>query len=259
MDIQASVARLLPARVRLRRNVRRALATGEPEMHLLPALSDPARTSLDIGACRGIYAACLQGISKKVIAFEPQPHLADFIRRALPDVEVKECAVAESELEAVLHIPEDEKDKGQAYLERTELRAVEYSASIKVQSVTVDGLGISDVGFIKIDVEGLELAVLQGASATIARDLPNLLVEAEERHRPAAVESVWSFLKFYGYDGWFVLDGELRSIDEFSLDIHQNTGTRSGQPAGGPGYVNNFIFVQPAGSERLKEAVAQRT
>ena len=41
----------------------------------------------------------------------------------------------------------------------------------------IDGLGLPRADFLKIDVEGMELEVLDGATATIARDRPVLLVE----------------------------------------------------------------------------------
>ena len=46
----------------------------------------------------------------------------------------------------------------------------------------LDDLALGDVGFVKIDVEGHELAVLRGAAETLQRNRPPLLVEAEERH-----------------------------------------------------------------------------
>lgn len=46
-----------------------------------------------------------------------------------------------------------------------------------VQAVTIDSLGLENVGFMKIDVEGHELACLRGAAQTIRRDRPTLLVE----------------------------------------------------------------------------------
>ena len=46
-----------------------------------------------------------------------------------------------------------------------------------METITIDELDISDVDFIKIDVEGVELAVLQGAVNTIKKYKPLLQVE----------------------------------------------------------------------------------
>jgi FkbM family methyltransferase len=43
------------------------------------------------------------------------------------------------------------------------------------------------VGFLKIDVEGHEEAVLAGASRTLKQSMPAVLVEVEERHHTGAV------------------------------------------------------------------------
>ena len=67
---------------------------------------------------------------------------------------------------------------------------------------TLDSFGLTSVGFIKIDVEGHELAVLQGACKTIALSHPILMVEVEDRHRHDAVHTVEEFLSDFGYSKW---------------------------------------------------------
>lgn len=49
-----------------------------------------------------------------------------------------------------------------------------------VEMRTLDSFNLSRVSFVKIDVQGSELAVLNGARATIARTRPLLFVEIEE-------------------------------------------------------------------------------
>jgi FkbM family methyltransferase len=56
------------------------------------------------------------------------------------------------------------------------------SASGKIRSEPLDGILRDAVDFIKIDVEGMELEVLEGARHTIARFKPHLLVEAFNAH-----------------------------------------------------------------------------
>jgi hypothetical protein len=89
----------------------------------------------------------------------------------------------------------------------------------------------------KIDVEGHELAALRGAAGTIKDSLPNLLIEAEERHRKDAVTSVLGFLSAYGYTGLFHVNDKLHPIEEFDASVHQDV-SMTGKP-----YVNNFIFI----------------
>lgn len=47
----------------------------------------------------------------------------------------------------------------------------------EVQLVAIDDFALTRVDFIKFDVEGMELDVLDGAQATIARCMPMMLIE----------------------------------------------------------------------------------
>jgi hypothetical protein len=67
---------------------------------------------------------------------------------------------------------------------------------VPVQTRTLDSFALEHVDFMKIDVEGHELAVLRGASETLARHRPWLVVEAWEDHR----EPVKQLLAALDYD-----------------------------------------------------------
>ena len=54
-----------------------------------------------------------------------------------------------------------------------------------VPVITLDGLGLKRVDFIKLDVEGMELDVLRGGCATIERDRPLMQIEWLGRDRGA--------------------------------------------------------------------------
>ena len=58
----------------------------------------------------------------------------------------------------------------------------------------LDDQHLDNVGLIKIDVEGHELAVLHGAADTLTRNRPAVVVEAEERHHPNAVAEITELL-----------------------------------------------------------------
>jgi hypothetical protein len=121
---------------------------------------------------------------------------------------------------------------------------------MRVPKLRLDDYELREVGFIKIDGEGHELAVLQGAQQTIRASLPNLLVEIEERHRAGAIGDVSAFLTYLGYEGFFILDGKVLPLAQFDKSVHQdpaNIGSwKEGWERRGV-YVNNFFFL-PAGS-----------
>jgi FkbM family methyltransferase len=96
--------------------------------------------------------------------------------------------------------------------------------------------------FLKIDVEGHELAVLHGGREVLAKYKPTLLVECEGRHRPEGdVRPVFDFLRSLGYVGMFFQNGIRRTLAEFDPAIHQRTCAESDRLP--RGYVNNFAFI----------------
>ena len=63
-------ASLLGPRHRARQLVRRELATGEPELALIPLLADAARDFLDVGANDGVYSFAALPHFRRVFAVE---------------------------------------------------------------------------------------------------------------------------------------------------------------------------------------------
>ena len=63
--------------------MRRELATGEPELALIPLLADPARDFLDVGANDGVYSFAALPHFRRVFAVEAHPDLAEPLRRII--------------------------------------------------------------------------------------------------------------------------------------------------------------------------------
>jgi FkbM family methyltransferase len=70
---------------------------------------------------------------------------------------------------------------------------------IDVPMVRLDDMDLPDPAFIKIDVEGHELAVLEGAQALLARARPVLMMEMEDRHAPGTRAVILDLLAGLGY------------------------------------------------------------
>jgi FkbM family methyltransferase len=168
---------------------------------------------VDVGAHVGLYAVAaavaLRG-SGRVLAFEPNPTaraqlIENLARNACDNVIVSERAVADTIGEALLHVPAT-SDPSFSSLERG--RFVE-SEPVRVETTTLDreveAAGLSPA-VVKVDVEGSELAVLDGMERTLVHRRPVLLVEVG----PDTAGAVESALGEHGYRAYVV---RRRSLD----------------------------------------------
>ena len=234
--------------------------TGDPEIRLLSLVCDHNRTSVDVGAHTGTYTYFLWKHSARVLCVEPNPQIADLLRRSFPSrVCVCTCALSDSNGEVVLTIPlvQNKEKPGLATIEPDNpLKESEAARKITVPVRRLDDFDTGPVGFIKIDVEGHELAVLKGAASILDRDAPTVLVESENRHKPGAVEAILDFFGRRGYQGFFYLEGRLVAIANFDPARHQDpTHIRPDGRRLGKVYVNNFFFVKDVSVfKRLEEA-----
>jgi FkbM family methyltransferase len=243
----------------LRWRLRHAPASAERELTLLDRLVRRDGVSVDVGANLGLYTHELARLSRQVHAFEPSRDMAALLRRTTPgNVIVHEVALSDRSGEAELVIPSagGELVHGLASIEPGVASAVDQFASQTVAVRTLDSIVHDQVTFVKIDVEGHELHVLEGARELIDRSHPAFLVEAEERHRAGATRALFRFFRERGYAGYFILDGEVVGVDQFDPSALQDPGALL--PDGGrrPGrcYVNNFFFLPGAQDARILAA-----
>ena len=100
------------------------------------------------------------------------------------------------------------------------------------------------VDFIKIDVEGHELSVLEGCKNLIERYRPVFLVEIEERHKSNNIDKVNQYFKKFMYQGFYKLNGKIYNIDDFDKNKFQNRNNiNATHRLKDDLYVNNFIFT----------------
>jgi FkbM family methyltransferase len=199
------LADLLPVhwRLPLRYRVQNLIGGLEPEFSLLPSIVPRDRIALDIGANMGVYSYALSSLAMHVHAFEPQAACCDVVsswaRRNGRRVTVHNAGVGSEAGELVLHVPvHNGKPVG---TRATFLPSGDPGEEIRVPVITIDGLGLDRVGFVKIDVEGFEYDVLLGAVHTLRHDHPAMLIELDRnRHERATFERVIVLLSELGYD-----------------------------------------------------------
>jgi len=248
----------------LARRARALWQSGEPEARLLPVLCNARRTSVDIGGNVGAFAWHMRRLSRVLHVFEPVPELANRMKYGFVldrSVHVHQVALSDTDGTATLRVPRPDGTTTEAALatiEADNTLANMPTTTFTVRLQRLDDVGLTDVAFMKIDVEGHELAVLHGGAALLARDHPDLMIEAENRHRADAVASVVRFLATLGYQGFFLSGGRLAGVESFDAAVHQRTDAldAAGHLRPGATYVNNFIFTtDPARLRRDVERV----
>jgi len=224
---------------------------GEGELALLPALVRFGTTGADIGAAEGLYALHLLELGANVIAFEPRLHQAKALSEmaAALGLALRVEAVALSNETGTATLRVLLKDLGRSTVEKAnKLDDPDDGpqSQSEVETRRLDDYGLQNLGFIKIDVEGHELAVLDGANETITRSRCPLIVETEDRHVKGATGAVFRWMRAHEYAGFFLNDRAIHPVESFLLDMHQNPrnigGWRNQWVRNGL-YVNNFIFV----------------
>lgn len=232
----------LSHRVYLRRLER--WRTFEAEYYLLDHLIDPNQSSIDVGGNEGIYAGRMAQLCQQVHCFEPNPRLASGLRERLPDnAIVHECALSDRTGNAELRIPYShhiEMHGGATIEDNNALSGRTHIKRVPCKIARLDDLINEPVGFMKIDVEGHEGAVLAGARRILRDSQPLLLIESEKRHNAAQPESVFKFLSDLGYRGFFLQDRRPIALDAFKSELHQRIENLDSI---GKAYFNNFVFL----------------
>jgi FkbM family methyltransferase len=209
----------------------------EPELTLLPEIVPRARISIDVGANIGLYTQALAKLSREVHAFEPVDELAEILRKIAPgNVTVHQVALSDRSGMAVLSVPSAGGHRTYG-LSSIEPRTGSGFVRTNVQTARLDDLEITEVGFVKVDVEGHEMHVLEGARGIISRDHPIFLVECEERHSYGGPAKLFRFFAEMGYHGRFMYNGDMRPVGDFELETHQGEHAIANS-----NYVNNFFF-----------------
>ena len=235
-------------RARARRIWRRFKPGREAEMNLLRYLAPAGAVVIDVGANTGAYVAALVRLGCQVVAVEPNPTHANELELMFgSEIRLIRAAASDQPGVATLRVPRDRTLGGLGTIEAANPLSAEDAVEVEVPLMRLDSLGLTNVAFIKMDVEGHELTALHGAEQLIREQRPRILVEAEDRHRDNAVGSIRAFLEPLGYEGFMLCGGLLTSVRAFDVKIHQNLDGFSlaslNHGLAPPGYVNNFIFV----------------
>lgn len=161
---------------------------------------------IDIGAYCGTHTLWFAKMCKRqVIAFEPVRESFDFLVANVKRNNVEDLVTC-------LNVGIGERN-GRANYQRHDFENTGTDTLVAdpngiIEVVPLDHFNFSDVALIKIDVEGMELDVLQGALHTIERWRPLIYVEA-----PDTITRVRELLEGLGYDQF----GEFNATPTFGF------------------------------------------
>lgn len=191
----------------------------EPEMLGLGELVGPGAVCLDVGAAAGLYTVALSqlaGPTGRVLSVEPLAFAHPLWTRILrardnDNVTHRSIALGVEPGQCTMSVPIGKYGPvtGRSFLawktnglgSNAEFRD---QVDVVVNVETMDQLcaGLTRLDFVKIDVEGAELHVLEGGRDTVARLRPTMLVEIEVRHTARYEHSPQDLVDWFSKRGY---------------------------------------------------------
>lgn len=149
---------------------------------------------IDAGANVGSHSVCFSRTAQVVYAFEPfRPTFNNLCANLALNLSLNVIPINKA-LGVYC---------GEAFMPDLDMTQKHYSMGTfvgngthRVDVCTIDSLALSPVHFIKIDTEGAEYDILQGATHTLQRENPIVYVEI---HKPVLVDPIREYMTARGY------------------------------------------------------------
>lgn len=218
----------------------------EPELLLLKNFIKKGDMVFDVGANAGEYSYVFEKLSGSgfVYSFEPIPKLFNELKRLFSKVNLYKIALSDKEVITQFKIPVIGGSKFETrgkldidYVEPDELSSEMIEVECKTLDLFVEDNDIKKLDFIKIDVEGHELKVLQGARKSITEFKPIMLIEIEQRHHNFSISNIFDHIESLDYQIQFYDLGSLqfKPVNQFNIEVDQNYDKIKSSD-----YINNF-------------------
>jgi len=177
-------------------------------------LCDPEKTTLDVGANIGTHTFRYAERSKKVVAYEPNSLCYDCLIHnvvKLGNVVCCNFGLGSRNFTGTIRYGQS-GNIGSGFMEE--------SPDGKVQIYSLDEIGVAEgerVGYIKVDIEGMEFDFLLGACQTIKEHKPRLVLAMQEwnfKMRRVTFDDIFRWLADNGYrykplySGWRLTDSQ---------------------------------------------------
>ena len=228
---------IVPDWLRIRERAWREIRKGEKEIKLIPQLLSNCNRAIDIGANVGVWSYWLSKYAKQVESFEPNPKVFNALKNIkIKNVNSYNIALSNKTGSVDLLIPKGSKGFSNQGASLSSIKVQGEHKSISIEAKRLDEYNFLDVDFIKIDVEGHEHEVIEGARETIKKFKPTMVIEMEEKHNQIPIEEQISSVEKMGYQCCVFINETIIKIKEIDLDkFHRN-------PTNKDTYLFNFIF-----------------
>ncbi len=172
----------------------------------------PGAVVIDIGANIGCYSLLAARNASRVLAYEPYPENFSILRENVAlnktgNVEIFPYAVAATDGEAVLFIPNDDSFVGRISLYPGRGTRTTHTTCVSLDQI-VQSAGLDRIDVLKIDCQGSEYEILYSASPETFSRVQQIITECERfDDRPS-----WSVPALKSY---------LQNLN-FNVHTHQN-------------------------------------
>lgn len=158
-----------------------------PELIDLDKFLIGAGIAIDIGANNGLFSYRFSKYFRKVHSFEINPDLTSPIAQYNPgNITIHTCGLSSKTQTVRFFLPvvDGLVLSGWGSLDPRNCPEAQSLIEREFPVKPLDDFGFTEVDFIKIDVEGHEVEVLKGATATIEKSRPVLLIEVRNSNLP---------------------------------------------------------------------------
>jgi len=222
----------------LKKRLKRSILNNyEVELNLLDQFKDKNKDAIDIGVYRGVYSYKLSKLFNHIYSFEPNPLIYPYLKKNLSkiinNITLSNYALSNTDGSVNLKIPNRSSSIFKNNIEELyrlgcatihEHNNFDNYKAFRVKKKKLDKVILKNkkIGFVKIDVEGHEMEVIQGAEKLLKNNRPVLLVEIEERHSKKKIIYTIKYISSLGYKCFFVKNNILKNIDNLTKQDKNN-------------------------------------
>ena len=243
----------------------------EPELELIPFAVEKGESVIDIGANYGLYCYHLSravGKSGKVYAFEPVPFTyktCKLVSRVLrfENVEIVQKGCSERTEKVAFTVPIQESGPISAGLSHLSGRNDQrrgkelFSQYDNTREILCDVVALDDylpdltnISFVKCDIEGADIFALRGAAKLIENNFPTVLCEINPWFLEGFGVNPLDFDDLFHKNGYIMYHYDITDGKKFLQSVTVNElGTLK---------THNYVFIHPSRIQRfssLLEAV----